>query len=84
MVEDIQSVPKAKDTFTIFLTDTKLLGGVRSIKNLYPPLCMLHKMSHALQRSIVAGQRPRRYDKDHVMPHAHINERVLHTFYIDA
>ena len=42
MVEDIQSVPKAKDTFTIFLTDTQLLGGVRSIKNLYPPLCMLH------------------------------------------
>ena len=21
-----------------------------------------------------------RYDKDHVMPHAYINERVLHTF----
>ena len=26
------------------------------------------------------GQNQRRYDKDHVMPHACINERVLHTF----
>ena len=27
-----------------------------------------------------AEEAQRRYDKDHVMPHAYINERVLHTF----